>query len=196
MEKVCNICGISKPLIDFCRRADSKDGRESRCRHCRTIQAREYCKNNREKIRLYKREWCLKNKGKKREYNQRRRQRHYKYPANAARYYAKVHTRISYRLNAAMKANIWQSLQGKKNGRKWETLVGYTLEELKAHLEKLFQSEMNWANYGKWHIDHIRPKNSFSFTTYNDKGFKDCWRLSNLQPLWAVDNIRKSDETV
>ncbi len=47
---------------------------------------------------------------------------------------------------------------------------------------------------GAWHIDHIIPKSSFSFQNNTDQGFKKCWALSNLQPLWAIDNIRKGSK--
>lgn len=91
---------------------------------------------------------------------------------------------------------IRRSLNGNKGGRHWESLVGYTLEQLKDHLESLFQSGMLWDNYGfyGWHIDHKRPISSFSFTEPEDEEFKQCWALENLQPLWAEDNIKKSDK--
>ena len=78
-----------------------------------------------------------------------------------------------------------------KGGRRWEDVVGYTLSELKQHLEPLFKPGMSWENYGKWHIDHIRPKISFDYTSPEDPGFKECWALENLQPLWNVENWSK-----
>ena len=87
-----------------------------------------------------------------------------------------------------------------KAGRRWETLVGYTLKELMEHLESKFEPWMNWGNYGayeeerlKWHIDHIRPKSLFIFISPEDKEFKECWALENLQPLEAIKNIQKSN---
>jgi hypothetical protein len=55
---------------------------------------------------------------------------------------------------------------------------------------------MTWDNYGVfgWHIDHVRPKASFNFTSPDDEEFKQCWALENLQPLWWKDNITKSDK--
>lgn len=62
-----------------------------------------------------------------------------------------------------------------------------------SHLERLFLPGMTWENYGKngWHIDHKMPKNLFSYDTTDDSQFKECWSLSNLQPLWWRDNISK-----
>jgi len=70
-------------------------------------------------------------------------------------------------------------------------MVGYTVQELKSHLENLFQPGMSWENYGKWEIDHIIPKCFFKFKTTKDVEFKYCWSLNNLQPLWKKDNRSK-----
>lgn len=78
-----------------------------------------------------------------------------------------------------------------KAGRNWETLVGYTTENLKTHLEAQFTDGMSWENYGKWHIDHIKPVCSFKYESFDSIEFQECWSLINLRPLWALDNIRK-----
>lgn len=95
------------------------------------------------------------------------------------------------RLSKYISNKIWLSLKGKKYGIHWQKLVGYTLEELKINLEQNFVEYMSWENYGKWHIDHVRPVSSFNITSYHCEDFKKCWALSNLQPLWAIDNKRK-----
>jgi hypothetical protein len=87
-----------------------------------------------------------------------------------------------------------KSLNGIKESKSWETLVGYSLEQLKLHLECQFTDGMSWENYGKWHIDHITPLSSFDIQNYNDENFKKCWSLENLQPLWAEDNLKKSNK--
>jgi hypothetical protein len=72
-----------------------------------------------------------------------------------------------------------------------------SIPELKVHIEKQWLPGMSWDNWGygkgKWHIDHIIPRSAFNFATPSDPGFKECWSLGNLQPLWARDNIAKSD---
>jgi len=70
-------------------------------------------------------------------------------------------------------------------------LIGCSWEFLKTHLEKQFKPNMNWANYGKWHIDHYRPMASFNLFSQNE--LLECCNFSNLQPLWAIENLRKSD---
>jgi len=70
--------------------------------------------------------------------------------------------------------------------------LGCSINDLKTYLESKFQSEMTWDNYGKWHIDHIRPLSAFDLT--DDKQFKQACHYSNLQPLWAKDNLIKRDK--
>ena len=93
-----------------------------------------------------------------------------------------------------MSRQIRRSLGTDKNGAKWEEVVGYSLDELKSHLEKQFQPGMTWDNYGKWHIDHIKPISSFNINGINSDDFKKCWSLNNLQPLWAKDNLQKGNK--
>lgn len=66
---------------------------------------------------------------------------------------------------------------------------GYTAQQLLEHLESQFTSDMSWDNYGEyWEIDHIKPKYSFNYTSYNDTQFKECWSLFNLRPLSIKEN--------
>lgn len=100
-----------------------------------------------------------------------------------------------YRIDASMASMIWQSLKGIKAGRKWEALVGYTLKDLIEHLEKRFTDKMSWKNYGPyWHVDHIKPRILFSYVFPEDKEFKECWALNNLQPLEGIANIKKGSK--
>lgn len=84
-----------------------------------------------------------------------------------------------------------KTLNELKDSRSWEMLVGYTVFELKEHLEKLFKPGMSWDNYGLWHIDHIIPITKFNITSIYCDDFKKCWSLNNLQPLWAKENLSK-----
>ena len=98
------------------------------------------------------------------------------------------------RLDNSMSGSIYRSLKGNKAGRHWENLVDYTLQDLIKHLESLFEAWMNWDNYGRWHVDHIKPKSLFHYNTARDKEFKECWGLSNLQPLLAKENLVKNNK--
>lgn len=96
-------------------------------------------------------------------------------------------------LDGRMSNAINQALKGNKKGRKWEDLVGYTVSDLKNHVEKLFTYGMTWNLFlkGKIHLDHIIPKSVFNYTLTEHIDFKRCWALDNLQPLWATDNVKK-----
>jgi hypothetical protein len=104
------------------------------------------------------------------------------------------------RLRVSMSRSVNYALSGNKRGRKWESLVGYCLQELMIHLEKQFLEGMSWDNYGlgkaKWTIDHIIPQSVFGYVDSNDLDFQRCWALENLRPMWAVDNTIKADKII
>ena len=62
--------------------------------------------------------------------------------------------------------------------------------ELKIYLESKFSNGMTWENMGEWHIDHIKPCYSFDLT--DEKQQMECFHFTNLQPLWAKDNLSKN----
>ena len=100
------------------------------------------------------------------------------------------------KLSRCISGGIRWSLRnnGSKNKRHWEELVDFTYDDIVVHLKSKFKEGMTLENHGKWHIDHIRPVSSFNFITPEDKDFKKCWSLDNLQPLWALENILKRDK--
>lgn len=146
-----------------------------------------------EKVRAKNRQYIRKNKD--RINAKRRTPEHRKVAADRLR--SKVANDNQLRLNVRMGANIYHALAEKKAGRKWEDVVGYTVDELAEHLERQFSKGMTWDKWGRgpdcWHIDHIVPKASFKFDNDNDPAFKACWGLTNLRPLWEKDNFAKSD---
>lgn len=91
------------------------------------------------------------------------------------------------RLCGNIRTGIYKSFKTGKPGL-WESRVGYSLAELREHLQGQFTAGMSWSNYGQWQIDHIKTVASFDFSKYDDEDFKRCWSLSNLRPLWARDN--------
>lgn len=96
-----------------------------------------------------------------------------------------------------MAAQIGTVLRGKKAGRSWKVLVGYTVDELMAHLESRFEPGMTWDNYGRtpdsWSIDHVKPKSRFRYDSTDSEDFRRCWSLENLQPMWWPDNHAKGN---
>lgn len=136
-------------------------------------------KNNRERAKELTETWNKANPVKKRAY--------YK------KYYIDKRNDYNFKVNRAVKCSIYRALRNDKNGNHWESLVGYTLDDLKNHLEKQFVGGMTWENYGKtgWTIDHKIPVSVFNFTNSEHRDFKRCWSLKNLQPMWGIENYSK-----
>jgi len=92
------------------------------------------------------------------------------------------------RIRNSVSARMWAALKGRTDGALFSRL-GYSADDLVAHIERQFLPGMSWGNYGKWHIDHLKPCAAFDLTDIDQ--FAECWGLPNLQPLWATDNIKK-----
>lgn len=95
------------------------------------------------------------------------------------------------RIHSRLQKHIREALAGTKNRRSWQSLVGYTREELMRHLERQFVKGMGWHNMDQWHIDHIVPRSSFVCRSAECPEFRACWALTNLRPLWADANVSK-----
>jgi Prasinovirus endonuclease VII len=96
---------------------------------------------------------------------------------------------LNFRLRHYLSTRIWWAVKGNKKIENTGKLVGCSIPELRGHLEKQFASGMSWSNYGQWHIDHIKPCSKFDLSYPVQQ--KECFHYTNLQPLWAKDNIRK-----
>lgn len=107
----------------------------------------------------------------------------------------RIYQRTNYKKNPHIYAhrNILKRhlkmIESKKND-KTEKILGYTSEDLRKHIELLFKDGMSWDNYGKWHIDHIKPISKFEEN--EDPSVVNS--LDNLQPLWAFENLSKGDK--
>lgn len=170
---------------------------------------REYCReynkeyNQRPEVKKYKREYQKEWKERNPEYQK---EWHKRNPEYTRQHFQLTKDKLyerrrvqrgspEMRLNNNMAVVIWMAIKQNKAGRKWESLVGYTLQDLMRHLERLFTPEMSWQNYGSyWWLDHIRPRSLFSFMIAEEQAFKDCWALENLQPLEKIANIIKGNK--
>lgn len=94
-----------------------------------------------------------------------------------------------------LKRNLLNKTSDEQDKLMYEKL-GYTVHELKSHLESKFERGMSWENYGnkkgQWEIDHIKPESWFFYESTDDPEFKKCHALDNLQPMWGHLNRKKN----
>ena len=104
-------------------------------------------------------------------------------------------TDVEFRLAANLRGRVRSAIQSGKGikAKRTEELLGCTIAEARAHIESLWLPGMTWDNWAMdgWHIDHIRPCASFDLTDLEQQ--KQCFHYTNLQPLWAFDNLSKND---
>lgn len=151
---------------------------------------KKYCQDNKEQIKKQRAEYYQDNKERVVKYNQEHREEINRRDREKRNNNPKV------KLNVNFSNVIRLSLKGNKEGRHWESLVDYTLEELMKHLKTTIPEGFTWQDYmdGKLHIDHKIPIYVFNFDSYTDLDFRRCWALENLQLLEAKENISKSNK--
>lgn len=100
---------------------------------------------------------------------------------------------INYILRLRVRTRLLKALRTVGAGRNSSIscLVGCSLDQLRQHLESSFVEGMGWLNRSEWHIDHIIPLSSFNLS--DPEQLARACHYTNLQPLWARDNIIKSD---
>lgn len=191
-QKKCSVCKIFKDYDQFWKDSHTTDGYYPSC-----ISDTEINRGPRKEInKALTKQWAIDNEEYVREY---------------AREYVKARKKRdpAYKLRCVVSSAIHNSI------RKYEYTnykikrvvkaifdhLPYTPEQLKKHLESLWEPWMNWDNYGKydkfkntWQIDHIIPQSKLIFVDFNDDNFKKLWSLSNLSPLDTIANIKKGNK--
>lgn len=152
-------------------------------------KAKKYRKIHREKMKTNDKYRYQKNKEKILEHVKIYRQSHKEeinqYDSN------KRKTDIRYKLSKYLRRRLLLALKGNPKLETTLKLLGCSIEELKQHLEKQFTEGMSWDNhsYYGWHIDHIKPCASFDLSKASEQ--HKCFHYTNLQPLWAKENLSK-----
>ena len=220
--KICSKCKEEKELCFFSLDKTSKDGIRRHCNECRKIESKLYRENNKEKRKETIKKFYVNNKEKEllrlkkyREENPEKRKETQKksYHNNKEKHKEKlkeyrivnrerrtkyqrdkINNDIQYKLSANVRRRIITFLKKEDITKTNKTfdIVGCTPQFLKEHLESQFKDGMSWDNYGVygWHIDHIIPLSSAK----NEEELYKLCHHTNLQPLWAKDNLSKGSK--
>lgn len=221
--KTCVKCKRSKSLESFTNNKTKKDGKNNYCKSCQSIYRKQnntkikvylkkyrkknknklnslykiYRAQNKEKIKKRNLKYREKNKIKIKSYHQQWRKKN-KQSINQKKrkyYHSRKHD-INYRLLTNLRARIRLAIKIGKKCLGTVGLLGCSIEIVRQHIEKQFKDGMSWDNYGLygWHIDHIIPCDKFDLSKESEQ--KKCFHYTNLQPLWAKDNIKKSNKII
>jgi hypothetical protein len=202
MTKVCVRCKVEKPCSFFGKDMRAKDDLKSACRECRNLEVKTPRQRRMKKARRHKYDNSEKGKA---YYKNRMRQSYAQKRAREIQRKYMLKPESKQRANLNSKKRYWSDLNYRicKNirnringalvrGYKSDSsisLLGCSIPELKAYLSRKFTEGMSFENYGKWQIDHIRPCCSFDLKEPEQQ--KQCFHFTNLQPLWAKDNLSK-----
>jgi hypothetical protein len=189
--KICTKCKFELPLSGFNKDSGNIGGLRSACKKCRSAITAQWRAKNKEYVNNQAREYKAKNIDNIRAISKKSQSKKSYKDKRKIRY---KNRSIQDKLKALLRTRVYNALKGKLKEQSCLVLLGCTISEFKAHLESLFQSSMSWDNwslYG-WHIDHIIPLSSFDLS--NSEELAKACHYTNLQPLWAKDNLSKSNK--
>jgi hypothetical protein len=200
-KKICSKCQEEKEVCEFGKNILNKDRLQSTCKECRKIDAKiyreknpnkmkewyknnldyalqqkkDYYEKNRELIKERSKLWAKNNRDKVNKYIKSKKEKNPLF-------------KVELNIRGRMKQYLKQKNITQRN--KTYDIVGIEINDLKKHIEKQFTKGMNWENYGVygWHIDHIIPLCSAN----NENELLKLFHYTNLQPLWAEDNLKKN----
>lgn len=200
MESViCIKCGELLDKSMFYKNKANKSGIQQPCKNCKKQYQINYNLKHREQINERMREYhkVPEVKERRREYSKtfyrENKNKHQKYYKEYIKLPEKKELIKNYRDSVKLDGNLHSSIKASLKQDKpyyWcYSVLDFDYFQLVHHLESQFIPEMNWSNYGLvWELDHIIPKNQFSFNSYDDIDFKICWSLINLRPILKSDN--------
>jgi len=184
--KICKLCNkeyeINSNFQQYCSKCQPINN-SNLCKRWRKLNkehikkyTKKYLKNHPDIKRKSDKKYYLKNKKTINEY--------------ALKYYhRRILKDINYKLKHFLRSRIFHALKNNSKSKITTELLGCSIKYLKKYLEKQFTKNMTWQNYGKWHLDHIKPCASFDLSDPEQQ--KLCFHYTNLQPLWAEENLKK-----
>jgi hypothetical protein len=215
--KICSKCKEEKLFCNFNKKKHSKDGVRTTCKKCDSNEIKKWRENNKDKVKeqkkRYNKKYHQKNLDRGKTYREKNKEKtlirssnwRKKNPNYSTLYFQNNKDRINnniairkktdplFKILTNCRSKINKILGLKKNNHSFK-IIGCTPKELKEHLERQFVIGMSWDNYGLfgWHIDHIIPLSS---AKSEEELYKLC-HYSNLQPLWAKDNLVKGNRII
>lgn len=189
--RVCESCKNLIPLDRFRRRQGKKTYLKTACVSCINKKYKKtkqlWAEKNRKRLNEYKRQW-FKSKGdiavkKKKEWEIANRER----MNDRAKARRKSDAMFDLKIRARNRINVFIMRRGSQKPSKTSEMLGCDWETLKLHIESKFKNGMTWENRSEWHIDHIIPLDS----AVTDEDVERLCHYTNLQPLWASENIAK-----
>lgn len=206
ITKTCSNCHACKPVALFRKK-------HNQCKVCMAAKRREYYQGYKDKVefKAKQREYYQNNRveiaAKGREYYQNNKveigDKHRKYyqgnkkkvvaqqrEYQRERYHFDPMYAIKLRLRSRMNIAVKHAGLDKKCASS-SKLLGISYQGLKEWLEAQFTEGMTWENRSDWHVDHIVPCDAFDLTV--DQNQRICFWYKNLQPLWGLDNLQKSN---
>lgn len=143
-----------------------------------------------EKEKIKRKEWYLKNIDSIREKSKKYYQENKKVIRMKNNIYKSLKLKIDplERLKKNLRDRIRKYLTEENKSKKTFDIIGLDKENFKSYIESKFEEGMSWDNYGEWHLDHIKPLH----LSKNEEDLIKLNHYTNLQPLWAEDNLKKN----
>ena len=168
--------------------AQKKKYRQEHIEHIKEI-SKKYRQENKEELKISNKKYRQENKEKisaqKKKYRQKNKEKRNEYQVN----YVNSHPIRKLKRNLRRRVGGFFKYKGYKKKSSTEKILGANWKTVESFMEAKFEDGMNWDNIGEWHIDHIIPLSSAE----TEKEIIKLCHYTNLQPLWAFDNLSKGN---
>ncbi|MBI2449695.1 hypothetical protein HYV49_05355 [Candidatus Pacearchaeota archaeon] len=204
--KICSKCKIEKNFSEFYKNKNKKDGLRSQCKDCQKQYHKEHREEKKEYMKQYREMHREEIKQQKKQYNemhkeeikQQKKQWHENNKEKTRQLkQEKFKNDINFKIAYYLRTRLYKALKRNQKSGSAVRDLGCSLDEFRKYFEPKFHvrktgEQMVWENYGKkgWHIDHIIPLSSFDLS--DRKQLLKACHYTNLQPLWAEENLKKN----
>lgn len=201
--KICSTCKIEKELNKFALNKRGKYGVHSRCKICTKEYTRKNYVNNIEKRKEDRefrkdkmKQYYIENKERLKEYYKQYKEQNKDYYKEYYKNYVynrrKKDSLFKFKSNtrSLIRTTFKRCVNPLTKNKNTESILGCTIEDFRLYIESKFTDGMTLDNYGKWHLDHIKP---IALATTKEEVI-ELNHYTNFQPLWAIDNLIKGSK--